>query len=113
MKFLPLLMVVVLICCLFFGVNAQERKGLPPSFATVTKPEMLYLTIIHNRHYRMRPVQADSLVKLGQVKDLKVMTVSEGAAIYGYRAAYGVVLVELNPLGRKAYRRLKAALEKF
>jgi len=113
MRYLPLLLLFSMIFCSCFSASAQHRKGLPPGFATATKPEMLYLTIIRNRHYRMRPTQADSLVKLEQVKDLKVKTMTEGAAIYGYRAAYGVVLIELNPLRRKEYRSLKAALKKF
>lgn len=76
---------------------AQEpSKSLPPSFATKIPPGPWCLVMINNQHYTINCRLIDSLIKPKSIKSLKVETEGGGAAIYGYRAGNGMVVIEIQ-----------------
>jgi len=76
---------------------AQEpSRSLPPSFSTKVPPGPWCVVMINNQHYTINCRLIDSLIKPKSIKSLKVEKEGDGAAIYGYRAGNGIVVIEIQ-----------------
>lgn len=79
------------------NVYAQEpSRSLPPSFIMKAPPGPWCLVLINNRHYAIECGLIDSLIKPKSIKSLKVEKDDAMAAIYGYRAGNGIVIIEIE-----------------
>lgn len=110
-------LIILLFQC-FVGLSnmrayAQEpSRNLPPSFITKIPPGPWCLVIINNRHYAIDCRLIDSLIQPKSIKSLKVEKDGAGAAVYGYRAANGVVIVEIEKRNWKSeFPKLKPYLK--
>lgn len=88
----------------------QPIKTIPPSFATRIPPGPWCLILINNKHYSIKCRLVDSLIKPKTIKSLKIESDNPATAIYGYRAANGLVLIEIR---RRFWRRDFPRLQPF
>jgi hypothetical protein len=97
------LLIIILFQCLIAlsGRHAYAQKtskSLPPSFATKIPPGPWCVVMINNQRYTINCRLIDSLIKLKSIKSLKVENEGSAAAaaIYGYRAGNGMVVIEIE-----------------
>lgn len=105
-------------CSVFFllsGMNIYTReplRSLPPSF--VTKPPFgpWCLVVINYRYCNKDCRLIESLIKPKYIESLKVETGGTGAAMEGYRAANGIVVIEIEKRNWKSeFPKLKPYLK--
>ncbi|PST81811.1 hypothetical protein C7T94_18250 [Pedobacter yulinensis] len=114
MKPLQFLLLFCLLPVFSNQLFAQEKTGLRPSFSTVTKPELLWLVHIGKKTFTLKKSQVDSLAMQERIEKVRLETGPEATAIYGSRAAHGVVIIQLKKtLPRKVYRELRKQLAPF
>lgn len=113
-----LIVIILLQSSILFTAQAafsqHPVKNIAPSFATKIPPGPWCLILINNRHYTINCKLIDSLIKPKSIKSLKVATAESGAAIYGYRAGNGIVIVEIKKqYWKREFPRLSPYIEKL
>ncbi len=95
------------------NVHAQEPlRNLPPSYIIKASSGPWCLVLINNRHYAIECGLIDSLIKPKSIRSLKVEKDAAVAAIYGYRAGNGIVIIEIEKRNWKSeFPRLKPYLK--
>ncbi|WP_129715257.1 hypothetical protein [Pedobacter sp. SYP-B3415] len=114
MKYFHFLLLFFFLHCFSSVACAQQRRGLLPSFPTVTQQEPLWIVHLNRKTYQISKSYADSLVRQDKVEDLKIENGAAAMAVYGVRGSYGVIVVKLKKtLRRIEYKEIRRHLKAF
>ncbi len=107
-----LLLVVAMI---FFSTTAFTQTGsIRPSYSTPIPSGPLCMMLFKDKYYIIESHLVDSLVNPKAIKSLIVEKDAKATALYGARAANGLVLMVIeDKMMNKEFKRLKSYLTKF
>ncbi|WP_084240070.1 TonB-dependent receptor plug domain-containing protein [Pedobacter africanus] len=109
---------VFLFALLFCGSTAFSQTAAPTKivcYATPPPQGPLYVLVFKKKtRYTMDGKVIGSIVNPNTIKSINIQKDAKATAIYGSRAANGVVIIEIDKKhARKEYNRLKPHLDKF
>ena len=113
MKFYkPLLLLVLMLS--FSSIVFCQTGTLRPSRSTPVPSGPLCVMIFKNQNYTIESHLVDSLVNPKTIKSLIIEKDARATALYGSRAANGLVLIVIeDKLAEKEFKRLERFLAKF
>ena len=107
----------ILLALLYCSANAFSQTAASRPlicYGTVTNPGPLCLIVFKNKLYAMESRLVDSLIRPKTIKSLRIEKEARAAAIYGSRAANGMVVIEIDDADtRREFDRLEPYLSKF